>query len=93
MSINPLSELYELAQASIAPINNIIFHSWTQITKAGNQIIWQGELSVQFLDLGLPVKTETVADERPKKKAVQQELARKMLEKISKTFKRLDNCK
>jgi hypothetical protein len=95
MSINPLSELHELAQAVIAPINNINFHSWMQTTKPGNQIVWKGQLSVQFLDHDVPDKNETVTVEAegPKKKAVQQELARKMLEKFSEAFKRPDNCK
>jgi hypothetical protein len=95
MSINPLSELRELAQAAIAPINNINFHSWTKTTKPGNQMVWEGQLSVQFLDHDMPVKTKTVtvAAEGPNKKAVQRELARKILENISEAFKRPDNCK
>jgi hypothetical protein len=95
MSINPLSKLHELAQAVIAPINNINFHPWTQTTKPGNQIAWKGQLSVQFVDHDVPGKNETVTVEAegPKKKAVQQELARKILEKISEDFKRPDNCK
>jgi len=95
MSINPLSEFRELAQAAIAPINNINLHSWTETTEPGNQIVREGQLSVQFLDHDVPVKTKkvTVAAERPNKKAVQWELARKMLENISEAFKRPDNCK
>jgi len=93
MSIDPLSELYELAQAPIAPITDINFHSWQQITTPLNQITWQGQLSVQFIDHGVPMQIETVKAEGSKKKAVQQELASKMLAKISETFKRPNNCK
>jgi len=87
-----LSELYELEKAPIPPLSDINFHSWEQIT-AGNQIIWQGKLTAQLRDFDDSMKHETVEAQGSSKKAVKQELATKMLEIISRTFKRPATCK
>jgi len=93
MSKSNLGELYELAQARIPPVSNIKFHSWEQITTPENQIIWQGKLTVTLSDWEVPMKEQTVEAQGLSKKTVQQELARRMLEIISETFKRSNTCR